>query len=71
VTLSHKLDKRVSFAIRAFGNGGLFGVTGWFWSRDYGFFRAYVTNLRLLIVIERANARPIVISPEKMAPWIA
>src|SRR5215470_4116122 len=31
-------------AVRIFGNGGLFGISGWFWSRRLGRFRAYATD---------------------------
>ena len=32
-------------AIRLFGSDGFFGFTGWYWSRRWGRFRCYASNL--------------------------
>lgn len=31
--------------LRVFGNGGLFSISGWFWSRDLGLYKAYAMDL--------------------------
>lgn len=63
---------RRAFAIRLFGNGGLFAGTGIFWSRSYGVFRAYVTSARLsdMVLVETADHK-ILISPEDPDRFIA
>ena len=60
------------FGIRLFGNGGLFAVSGIFWCRAYGVYRAYVTSIKPadLILVETATQK-IVISPENPALFLA
>jgi hypothetical protein len=60
----------VSFATRLWGNGGLFAVTGIYRNKVYGVFRAYVTNLQHLVLIETADDKKIVISPANSEAWI-
>jgi len=61
--------KPVSFTIRLWGNGGLFALTGIYWNRTYGRFRAYVTNLKKLVLVELMDGKKIVISPENIEEW--
>ncbi|MDH3714219.1 MAG: PH domain-containing protein [Gammaproteobacteria bacterium] len=49
---------------RTFGNGGFFSVTGWFYSRTLGRYRAFVTN-RSDAVILRFVDRTVVVSPDQ------
>jgi hypothetical protein len=49
-------------ALRLFGNGGLFGITGWFWSRKLGRFRAFATDPSRSVVLRYAD-RKIVVTP--------
>ncbi|MBN8727721.1 MAG: PH domain-containing protein [Xanthomonadales bacterium] len=49
-------------AWRLFGNGGFFGVTGWFRTRKYGTCRAWVTDLSSLVVL-RSDGRTALVSP--------
>jgi hypothetical protein len=59
----------ISFAVRLWGNGGLFAVTGLYRNRVYGRFRAYVTNLESLVLVETRDAEKIVISPANAEAW--
>ncbi len=52
-------------SFRLFGNGGLFGGTGIYWSRNFGIFRAWVTRAkeRDMIVIRTSDKKTVLISP--------
>ena len=49
-------------SIRVFGNGGLFSITGRFWNRKLGWYRAFATDPSRAVVLRYAK-RTIVISP--------
>ena len=57
-------------AIRIFGNGGLFAFSGLFRSKNLGSFRAYVTDLKRLVVL-KLNDRTIVVSPDAPEVFVA
>jgi hypothetical protein len=61
--------KALSWALRKWGNGGLFSFTGYFWTRQIGSFRAFVTNGRHCVVL-RYPDRTIVISPDYPAGFV-
>jgi hypothetical protein len=50
-------------ALRKAGNGGYLALTGWFWSRRLGHFRALVTDPQRGVVL-RFKERLLVVSPE-------
>ena len=50
-------------SIRTCGNGGGFSITGWYWSKPLGFYRAFVTDLNRTVVL-RFQRRTVVVSPE-------
>jgi len=56
--------------IRTCGVGGFFGSWGWFWSKQLGGFRAYVTN-ESLVLIRTAHQGPFVLSPDARDQFIA
>lgn len=56
-------------SIRTCGNGGLFSFTGWWWSRRLGRFRAFVTDLRLNVVLRFAD-RTVVLSPAEPEEFV-
>lgn len=56
-------------AVRAFGNGGLFAVAGWFWSRRIGWFRCWVSDSANTILIRMADKK-YVISPQDTAAFL-
>jgi len=49
-------------SIRVFGNGGLFSITGRFWNRKLGWYRAFATDPSRAVVL-RYPKRTIVITP--------
>jgi hypothetical protein len=49
-------------SIRLFGNGGLFSVSGTFWNRELGRYRAFVTDHANAVVL-RISGRTVVVSP--------
>ena len=48
--------------LRVCGNGGLYSVTGWYWSRRLGLFRAYVTDPKRTVILRYAR-RTVALSP--------
>ena len=50
-------------SLRVFGNGGLFSITGWFWNRRVGFYRAYATDLSRAVFLKYRDRRPVLITP--------
>ncbi len=58
------IEHPFGFGIRLWGNGGLFGGSGIFWSRRLGVFRAYVTRSgpSELVLVE-TPAKKVLISP--------
>jgi hypothetical protein len=52
------------FAIRTFGNGGVFGYTGYFYKKGIGSMRWYCTQRRNYILIEKTNNKKIVVTPD-------
>jgi hypothetical protein len=57
-------------SLRLFGNGGMFSITGWYWSRALGHYRALVTDLNQTVVL-RFPKRTVVVSPEHPAQFVA
>ena len=49
-------------SVRVFGNGGLFSITGRYWSRKLGWYRAFATDPSRAVVL-RYPDRTIVITP--------
>jgi hypothetical protein len=49
-------------SIRLFGNGGLFSITGRFWNRKLGWYRAFATDPSRAVVLRYAK-RTVVITP--------
>jgi hypothetical protein len=62
---------RLRFGIRLWGNGGLFAVTGIFWSPKNGTFRAYVTNQNKLVMVKLQDGKKVLISPANAEEWVS
>ncbi len=71
VTGCSTLTARPPRGLRLFGNGGLFGVTGIFWNKPYGVFRAYLTSARYqdYVLVDTINKK-VLISPENPAAFV-
>jgi hypothetical protein len=50
-------------SVKTCGNGGLFSFTGWYWSRQLGSYRMYVTDLKRPVVL-MFERRCLVVSPD-------
>ena len=56
-------------SLRTFGNGGFFSITGLFWSRPLGAYRAFVTNPRQSVVLHYGK-RILVVSPDQPEDFV-
>jgi len=56
-------------SLKVFGNGGVFGFYGKFWNRKYGKYRAFVTDLKKVVVI-RTGENIFMLSPEEPEKFI-
>ena len=56
-------------SIKVCGNGGMFSISGWFWSKKLGVFRAYATNLNCTVIL-RWEKRTAVVSPENAVEFV-
>lgn len=57
--------------VRCFGYGGFSGMVGWFYAKEVGMLRAYVSDPSNMLIITRRNARPIVLSCEHLDELLA
>jgi hypothetical protein len=60
----------MKLAVRLFGNGGLFAITGFYRNKRTGSFRAYATDPRQSVVLTFSTPRIIVVSPGDPARFI-
>jgi hypothetical protein len=68
---SVKKEEEMTFAIRTFGNGGVFGYTGMFYKKGIGSMRWYATQRKNYILIEKINGRKVVITPDEPDAFIS
>lgn len=57
-------------SVRLFGNGGLFGITGWFWNRKIGRFRAYATDPGRVVLLRYRDGKKVVVTPHDIQHFI-
>ena len=50
-------------SLRIFGNGGLFSISGWFWNRRLGIYRAFATDPSRAVFLKFRDRRPVLITP--------
>lgn len=62
--------KELDWPIRIFGNGGIFGYTGRFYTKHMGPMIWYCSRRNNYIIIERKNKIPIVISPDEQKAFL-
>ncbi len=55
----------MKFAMRTFGNGGLFGYTGLYYKKGIGSMTWYCTQRQNYILIEKTNGKKLVITPDE------
>ena len=56
-------------SIRTFGNGGLFSITGFFYNKALGAYRAFVTDQHQTVVLHYSR-RTVVISPSSPEEFV-
>lgn len=56
-------------SIRTFGNGGLYSITGFFWNKALGAYRAFVTNQHQTVVLHYSKRR-VVVSPSSPEDFV-
>ncbi len=56
-------------SVRLFGNRGLFAITGWYWNRRVGRYRAFATDPDRAVLLEFAD-RKVVITPHDPQAFI-
>lgn len=57
-------------SLRLFGNGGLFGISGWFWNRRLGLFRAYATDPGRVVLLRYRDGKKVVVTPHDVQHFI-
>ena len=57
-------------SVRLFGNGGLFGISGWFWNRRIGRFRAYATDPQRAVLLRYRTGAPVVLTPHDVQHFL-
>jgi len=57
-------------SLRLFGNGGLFGISGWFWNRSIGRFRAYATDPDRAVLLRYRDGSKIVVTPHDVQHFL-
>ena len=57
-------------SLRLFGNGGLFGISGWFWNRRLGRFRAYATDPGRVVLLRYRDGKKVVVTPHDVQHFI-
>jgi len=58
------------WSLRLWGNGGLFSVTGWYYNRTLGWYRAFVTDPAQTVVL-RFPQKIILVSPENPGRFLS
>jgi hypothetical protein len=57
-------------SLRLFGNGGLFGISGWFWNRRIGRFRAYATDPGRAVLLRFRDGKKVMVTPHDVQHFI-
>lgn len=60
----------LSGSVRLFGSGGLFGISGWFWNRRIGRFRAYATDPGRVVLLRYRDGSKVVVTPHDVQHFI-
>ena len=57
-------------SVRVFGNGGLFVISGRFWNRKIGRFRAYATDPSRAVLLRYQDGKNVVVTPNDVQHFI-
>jgi len=55
---------RLRAPLRLWGAAGFLGAWGWYYNRDLGVFRAYVTRKDQTVILRLTESKPLVLSPD-------
>jgi hypothetical protein len=58
-------------AIRTFGNGGLFGYTGYYYNRKLGSMRWHCTQRTNYVIIDKSNNKKVIVTPDDPEVFLA
>jgi len=62
-------NTRKGITLRVFGNGGLFSGSGYYWNKQTGIFRAFISNQHKTVWIKTPE-KILVISPNEPEPFL-
>lgn len=57
-------------SLRLWGNGGLYSITGYYWNRQLGLYRTFLTDVSRSVVLDLPR-RTVVVSPDDPGAFIA
>jgi hypothetical protein len=57
-------------SLRLWGNGGLYSITGYYWNRQLGLYRTFLTDLSRTVVLDLPQ-RTVLVSPDDPATFVA
>jgi hypothetical protein len=57
-------------SVRLAGNGGLYAITGWFWNRRLGRFRAYATDPSRAVLLRYQDGKKVMVTPDDVQHFI-
>ena len=60
----------MSNSFRVFGNGGFFSMTGFFWNKKLGFYRAFGTDEKHSVILKFTN-KVIVVTPDNPQDFVS
>jgi hypothetical protein len=60
----------LSGSLRLFGNGGMFAISGWFWNRRIGRFRAYATDPQRAVLLRYRDGAQVILTPDDVQHFI-
>lgn len=60
----------LGFVIRTFGNGGLFGYTGWYYSKKIGKMRWYARQRKNIVLLTLSNGKKILLTPDDREAFV-
>lgn len=70
IKISIPQEKEMAWPIRKFGNGGLFGYTGLYYTKHIGTMTWSCSRRSNFILIQRKNKKPFVISPDEQGLFL-
>jgi len=57
-------------SLRLFGNAGLFAISGWFWNRRIGRYRAYATDPERAVLLRYRDGTNVLLTPHDVQHFI-